>query len=489
MGLHNRKHLDMIHDDIDFLGHQVYGVRKMAKLGSFLLADDMGLGKSLQALTVAAVDYQRLHPDGTRWFKRGIIVAPATLKWNWEIEILTHTNFTCMILDGTPKQRRKQLEEFQAGDVQWLIVNYEQVKAHLPSLNALRFDIGIFDEAHMMKNHKAARTQACLDLMLKRAFVLTGSPILNQVDDLWSLLHRIAPDQFPDYRRFVNRYAVWGGFKGKQIVGMKNKRELNDRLANYMIRRLKSECLDLPKKSYIDVHVGLTDLQRKMYVEAKTHQRITLPNGEVMEFPSKMVASGRMTQLCGTAAAIEGFEDSSEKLDVAVEKACELVASGEHLVVFTKSRAVLECFVQRMTKTKVRVNGAAPSAVPVYQLHGDVPMQDRAHTVQRWEAGPPGIIACMIQVAGVGLNMTKAANVFFLDRVWAPKLNEQCEDRLDRIGQTRPVTVYLFLVKGSVEDRVETIIRKKTRVFNQVVEESDWRQALEQALADRDEIQ
>ena len=245
MGLDNpapRKSLRMIKDSTEYYDHQTKGIRTMARMESFILADEMGLGKSLQALTVAAIDFEL----GTA--NRVLVVAPVSLKWNWQDEVLTHTNFGCWVLDGSKQARIDQLNQFASSGKEILIVNYEQVTAHLKELNRLRFDIVIYDEAHTIKNHKAKRTQAALGLRAKRHFIITGSPLLNQVDELWTLFHRIDPQGFPSYWQFVNRYCVKGGYQGKQIIGVKNKPELQSNLDAVMIRRLKKDVLDLPDK-------------------------------------------------------------------------------------------------------------------------------------------------------------------------------------------------------------------------------------------------
>ena len=486
MGLHNRKHLDKIRDEIDFFTHQVDGVRDMCTMGSFILADDMGLGKSLQALTVAACDFQ------LGYARRILIVAPVTLKENWLEEIRLHTKFSAMVLQGAPTLRRLQLDEYAASGTDILICNYEQVKSHLETLNSFMFDIVIMDEAHYIKNHKAGRTTACQDLYAPRSFLITGSPILNQVDDLWSLLHRVDPDSFPNYWRFVNRYAVWGGYKGKQIVGIKHKEELNTRLAKYMIRRTKDQCLDLPEKFWIEVKVGLSPLQKKLYQQAVGELKIDMVDGaDPMELDNAMTKMLRLKQICGTTATIEGYEDESDKLDVAVEKAVELIEQGEHLIVFTQFRAVQKAFADRLATKKARQDmgkkGRLLEKIPIYQLHGDVKPPDRVPTVTAWANDRPGVIVCMLQVAGVGLNMTAASNQFFLDKLYAPKLNQQAEDRSHRIGQKKVVNIYHFICKGTVEDRIEQILRAKNKTFNSIVEESDWKRAILEALQEEED--
>lgn len=474
-----RKSLPKIHDDAVFYPHQIDGIREMARMTSFLLADEMGLGKSVQALAVAAIDFAR------GWAERILIVSPASLKWNWAEECMKHTHFTYVVLDGTPKDRAAQMKEFREGGYDILICNYEQVAKHLDDFNKMKFDIAIFDEAHYIKNKNASRTKACHKVKVKRAFVLTGSPLLNQVNDLWGLLHRVDPASYPNYWRFVNRYAVFGGYKDKQIVGVKNKAELRTEVDRVMIRRLKKDVLDLPEKVPVPILVDFHPTQEKYYKQAEDELKIDLPsNPDPMQIENVLSKMLRLKQICGTPATI-GAEDDSYKLDRAMEMIEELLhdepdSPAEHVVVFTQFRGVLAAMQDRCNK----------AGIPTETLHGDVKQSVRSAVVGNWSQGKPSVMLAMIQVAGVGLTMTAARSAIFLDRLWTPKMNEQAEDRLHRIGADKsrgPVNIYNIIVRNSVEQRIETILRRKTKLFNQVVEEGNWKKLLLEAMKEEED--
>jgi SNF2 family DNA or RNA helicase len=484
----SRGSLEKVRDSTEYYPHQLEGIRTMARMTSFLLADEMGLGKTLQSLTVAAIDFEQ------KWAQKVIVVCPATLKWNWQDEIETHTKFTSMVLDGSPKKRKDMLALYAEGGIDVLICNYEQIKTHLDALNRIAFDIGIFDEAHYLKNPKAQRTKASLGLSLGRAFCLTGSPVLNQVNELWAILNRIDKESFPNYWRFVNRYAVFGGYQDKQIVGVKHQAELNGLLAQYMIRRRKADVLDLPDKQRISVKVDLTPEQRKLYKQAVDDMRIDLPDTpEATELENALTRMLRLKQICGTTAALYDLKDfaamphserlkvdKSEKLDRALEMVQELVESGERVVVFTQFRVVQLAF-----ETRLQAAG-----IPVWSMNGDTAKQDRAAMVRSWgDDARPGVMLAMLQVAGVGLNMTQSSHAIFLDKLWVPKLNEQAEDRLHRIGAdvTQPVQIYELITRDTIEQRIEVILRRKTKLFNTLVEESDWKRELTRAIFAADE--
>jgi SNF2 family DNA or RNA helicase len=473
-----RKSLEpWILDSVLYYPHQIEGVRELAKKRSFLLADDMGLGKSIQALTVFTVDVAR------GWAQTCIVVCPVTLKGNWADEIEKFTRFPYVVLNGSPAQRQKQLQDFEAIEgPKVLIVNYEQVTGHLAQLDAFQFDVAIFDEAHYLKNHKAKRTQSSLSLYSRRSFMLTGTPMLNHVNELWSILHRISPSEYPKYWTFLNRYAVFGGYKDKQIVGVKNEKELTERLQKVMLRRLKKDVLDLPEVQIIEKRVDLTDEQRKIYNEVVEDMRLVRPDEDDDEdIENALTKFLRLKQICGTTKPFTGT-DVSSKLDLAVDDAIEILENGHKLVVFTQFRDVQECFADRLDK-------AAP-AYDIWTLHGDVKMNTRVPIVNEWSHDrKPGVIVCMLQVAGIGLNMTAARHAFFLDKLFVPGLNRQAIDRLHRIGQdtTQPVQIFEYICRNTIENRVNQILRVKSKLFGEIVEaDPNWKRKLLKAIMEDD---
>lgn len=471
-----RKSLAKINDDTEYYQHQLDGVRMMATMPSFLLADEMGLGKSLQALTVAAIDFER----GTA--NRVLIVCPSFLKWNWADEIEKFTKFTWEVYKGTPSQREKQRINF-GSDL--LICGYEQVANDFDSLNAMGWDILIADEAHAIKERSSKRSKAIGRLSVKRAMLLTGSPVLNRPNELWALLHRIAPARFASYWPFVNRFCVYGGFKNKQIVGTKNKIELRSILSEYMIRRMKADVLDLPDKQIIPVYVDLHPEQKKIYDQADQELAIVLPDDpNPLEIENAMVKMLKLKQIACTPATL-GFEDNSYKLDRAMEMIEEFVMSGddpEPVVVFTQFRGVMEAM-------RLRCDAAG---ISLWQLHGDVKNDKRIPMTQEWaaeaKAGRPGVLMVMLQMS-TGMNLTAAKKAIFLDKLYVPKLNEQAQDRIHRIGAdlSQPVQIFELIAKKTVEERIERILSKKRHLFKTLIEDVPaWKEALLAAMKEED---
>lgn len=467
--------LKKIKDSTAYLPHQAEDVRAWARVHNFINGNDMGLGKSLENLTIAAIDFE------LGLAKRIVIVAPATLLGNWVDEIKKHTNFSCAVLAGTPKQRAKQLAEFEENGTEVLIISYDLVRTHLDDLNGLAFDIGIYDEAHYLKSHKSQRTKACHALRVGRRLPITGSPLLNQVNELWSLLHLIDPVTYSNYWTFVHRYCVFGGYRDKQIVGVKNRAELVGKLHAVMLRRKKTDVFPVGKRPPIDIYVDAHPDQVRLIEQADDEMRITAADGSEIEMANGMTKFMRKLQILSTPANLPGHEDNSFKLDRAVEMIEEIVANGRPVVVFTQFRPTLACLTRRLTA----------AGVDWRQLHGDTPKKDRIPTVKAWSedaaAGRPQALLCMLQVGGIGLNLVAASDVIFVDELFVPVLNTQAEDRLDRIGQTQPVSIYRIRVRKSIEQRKARILETKTELFKDVVEVDDFRRKLLAALMEEDD--
>jgi len=446
----------------------------------------MGLGKSLQSLTIVAID-AKLHRAS-----KILVVCPVTLKGNWADEIEKFTRFKYLIFGEeinskgkrkalTPQQRTIQLLEFLGHDdteVKIVIANYEQLTKHVHEFNLHGFDIAIFDEAHYLQNAGAKRTEAAVDLSTKRTFLLSGTPMLNQVDGLWALLYKCDPARTGNNWSFTNRYCVFGGYKNKQIIGVKNEKELRGLLHSYMLRRMKKDVLDLPDVQIIQRRVDLKDEQKELYDEVIEELKLSVfDQDDPQEIENALTKFLRLKQICGTTFPFSGIDNSS-KLDLAIEDSVEILKQEPNkLVVFTQFRDVLECYASRLEAANPDIN--------IWELHGDIPKADRMPVVREWSAcKEPAVLVCMLQVAGVGLNMTTARHAFFLDKLFTPGMNQQAIDRLHRIGAstTQAVQVFEYICRNTIENRVEQILHQKRKLFGMVVEKSDFKKRLIAAL-------
>jgi superfamily II DNA or RNA helicase len=433
---------------------------------------------SLMSLTAFAADVKQGYSS------KALVVCTTSLKYNWAAEVEKFTGFSYVVLDGSLQKRLIQFAKFR--EIQGpkvLIVNYEQVSGHLDRINSELFDLAIFDEAHMVKNPSAERTKACRKIFSRRSFMVTGTPIQHNVSDLWVLLDRVSPGAFRSFHHFKNRFCSFGGFGGKQIVGVKNEKELNEQLQQVMIRRMKADVLDLPEVQYIDRIVRLGASQQSLYDAIYKEFRVAFGDGTVKEdVANAAVRFLRCRQVCGTTATVaeDKYGDESTKLELAVNDALEMVDNGNHVVVFSQFRKVQECFSRRLRT-------ARPS-VPVYELNGDTDPRDRVAMVEKWTAEPVAVIVCSYAVAGVGLNMTKARYGLLLDKVPSPAMVQQAVDRMHRIGASveHPVQILQYLANGTVEHRVEQILSSKRALTASVVDADISEASLMRAVIEAD---
>lgn len=449
--------------------HQIKGVSYMIRNSSFLQGDEMRLGKCIMAMTCCAI----IHDYG--YGSKFIVVCPNATKANWRDEILEKTHMKVVVLNGTPPQREKQWAQFEAIDTggRWLVLNYEQVEKNLDRINANGFDIAIFDECHALKNPYSKRTRATLKIKARQYYPMTGSIFLNHVNELWVHFHRIDPTLWPNYHAFMARYCVFGGYKDKQVVGVKNQAELTEYLKKIMIRRERKEVYPNMEKVVLPpVYIEFDPEQRKIYDQAKNEMLISLPGGvptNGLEVENTLAQMLRLKQICGGMAVVDpAFDDVSPKFDKAMSLVEEFLDNDRRVVLFTQFRGVLELLAQRMIAAKM---------MP-FQLHGGVAAMDRNAVIKCWAAADPQPLLVMLQVGGVGLNMTAASDAIFLDKLWVPALNEQAEDRITGRDQKGVAMIHTLAMRDSIEQYIERLLDRKSKVFQQVVETGSWKREL-----------
>jgi SNF2 family DNA or RNA helicase len=518
-----------LQDGIQFFAHQKRGVEWMRHRRHFIQGDDMGLGKTLQTLVVFGMDLKR-KVAGSEML---VVVAPNSVVPNWYEEISRFCTFPATILgqvEGrktrlSARDRKLQIVEFAGGTgPRALICSYEMVVKHQVLMSRLGFHMGIFDEVHKLQNPESQRTLACVEFSksITRVAALTGTLYMNDVSSLWapltlvraidrsvpSFLNRHAAYETrtftvkpafgkvgdPDYRPAVTK-------KEKVITGAKRIPELRRllygdpdlkarvaadpvlqrqvlddpdfrvRVYGRMIRRLKTEELDLPPVVKQQVWVDMHDKQRELYVKAIEEMEIETPAGDDKTIKDDRAKFTRLRQICGSTFDFTG-EDYSAKLDRAIDLIDDIVreddsGTGRKIIVFTTLRTINDLMVKRLREGR---------GMATWQLHGDVPARDRTSVIREWsEHEGPGVIVCGLQVTAEGLNMTAARDVIFLDKLLVPKLNDQAIDRANRIGQqtVHPVMVYEIITRYSVEVRVEDICNAKRDLFDTIVDERD----------------
>lgn len=427
-----------------------------------LLADEMGLGKTVQA--ISACQARQARPV--------LIVCPNTLKWTWAREIQKWSpTSTFQIVDGDPQARQAQLR----ADVDYVIVNFELLRQKpnktwsddVLTLQKRAWDTVIVDEAHRVKNRKARVTQATkiITKQPQHVYLLTGTPILNRVDELWSLLNILYPKLFSSYWKFVEKFChVSQNTWGYQVGGLKEsmRSDLHQVLASVYLRRLKRDVLkDLPEMLPIKrIWVQLSGTQRQVYENMAKEMYTTLTSGETVSTAVVIAQITRLKQITideNLMIAEKVTPLQGAKVDALFDflETCE----DEKVVIFSQFSRVLD-----------RLELVCQQKDLSYEkLTGDVTGKDRENAVQRFQSDPDcRLFLCGMKSGGVGITLTASHIAVFLDKFWSPATNWQAQERLDRIGQTEKVTIIEFLAAETVEEGIEKMLVDKTKQFSSV---------------------
>ena len=401
------------------------GVRYVLDARRAFLADEQGLGKTVEAL--AALEADGAYP--------AVVICPASLKLNWEREAarwLPHRSVAVVEGRGAVPP---------AGDI--TVLNYELVAAHREELGRRRPRALVVDESHYCKNPKAKRTQAVRRLAQAVSadglrLALTGTPVLNHADELIAQLRVIG--RLEDFGSGARFSAQFRGERSEERLHWHLRRRC-------FVRRLKSEVLpQLPAKRQVVIPVGLDNAREYRLAEEDVIAWLREQPLDLSELNARIAATLRAQRLAqlGTLQRLA----ARGKLTAALAWIGDFLASGEALVVFARhvevQRAVLERF---------------PDAL---HLLGADPVPQRERTVRAFqEPGGPALIVCATRVAAQGITLTRASNVAFLELEWTPALHDQAEDRCHRIGQRDAVTAWYLLAAGTIDETMAELVQRK----------------------------
>jgi len=472
--------------------HQVVGVRLLVEQSNFGLFDEMGAGKTKQVVDAACLLCEEGRIDTV------LVVSPATVRGVWldpdpELgEIRKHAWVPSRPVEyHGPRGRVIWTDE--APKLHWIVTNYEFIRGErnrerLAEMLSGRQVMMVLDESSFVKNRRAAQTRACLELGkgMSRRVILSGTPITNNPLDLWSQLHFLDPKILP-YRNFYHfraDFAVMGGWQNKQVIRWVNLEKLQGLVAPYVIRRLKKDCLDLPKQVYTQLEVPLTEASWKVYKQMRDEAVVWLG-----ENPSEAAQAGvrvmRLSQL--TSGFLGGFprediltprvkpqEMGREKLDCLVVWVKERLTEKPNLkmIVWCRFRAELE-----------RVHRELAKIMPAYRLYGGQTAAERETAISVFSTvgGGPALLAAQPQAGGYGLNLVAADTVVYISNDFNLATRLQSEDRVHRPGQTRSVLYLDIIATGpagqkTVDHEVVKALRRKEDLARWTT--NAWREAI-----------
>ncbi|MFO0808871.1 MAG: DEAD/DEAH box helicase [Gemmataceae bacterium] len=432
--------------------YQLRGAVFAACRGRAILGDDMGLGKTVQ--TLAAVELlARLRAIG-----KVLVVAPASVKYQWEAEIKRFTARPVQVIDGTIEERAAQYEQ----PTFYRLVNYEQATRDLPAVNAWGADLVVLDEAQRIKNWESKTSRAVKKLRSRYALVLTGTPIENKLEELYSIV------QFVDDRRLGPAFQFLHDHRREDakgnLVGYRHLDAIREKLAPIFLRRTRAEVLgQLPERTDSTVLVEMAPEQRGPYEEQRRALVRLVAKPFLSDLDRKRVLSclTNMRMLCDSSYLFDKSTDVSPKLDEFAERVQELCTDPDHkAVVFSQ----WETMVQKAAEVLDRLG------IEYALLHGRIPSKDRRPLMERFVNDPDCRVFLSTDAGGTGLNLQAADTVIHLEVPWNPAVLDQRTARVHRMGQKRPVGVIHLVTRGSVEERVVQVMVQKRALFEGLFE-------------------
>ncbi|MBU0499632.1 MAG: SWIM zinc finger family protein [Gammaproteobacteria bacterium] len=435
--------------------YQAEGVAFLTANGRALLADDMGLGKTLQAIS-AAVWLQR-----NAGAERILVICPASLKHQWAREIERFSGQPVNVVQGGPEARAAQYRR-GAG---FTIINYELVLRDLSLINEnLRPDLLILDEAQRIKNWRTKIASAVKLIPSRYAFVLSGTPLENRLEDLYSLMQVVDPKALGPLWRYLVDFHVTDD-RGK-VLGYRNLSELRRRLAPVMLRRDRRLVSDqLPQRIQQRLDLPLTEKQRELHDAALSaaasigaiSKRRPLTPGE----QNRLMATLQQARMAANAAGlIDDSIQGAPKLDELENLLDELcLQGGRKAVVFSQWTRMTEMAEERLSAM----------GLGCVRLHGGVPTAKRGDLTDRFREDDGVQVFISTDAGGVGLNLQNASVLVNLDIPWNPAVLEQRIARIHRLGQKETVQIILMVSSDSYEERVYGLVRNKQALFDNVV--------------------
>ena len=435
--------------------YQSEGVAFLAARGRALLADDMGLGKTLQAISAAS------WLADNAGVKKVLVICPASLKHQWAREIGKFTAHPVQIIQGSAENRFVQYR----ADALFFIVNYELTVRDLSVINdTLKADLVILDEAQRIKNWRTKIASTIKLISSRYVFVLSGTPLENRLEDLYSLLQVVdARVLGPLWKCFLEFHVT--DERGK-VIGYRNLSELRRRIASVMLRRNRSLVSDqLPERTEVRMDIPMDNKQQELHDSAvaaagrlaQIAKRRLLTPGEQNRLMSAL-QQARMA--CDAAGLVDKKTEGSPKLDELsrlLEELC--LQSNRKAVIFSQWALMTE-----MVERQVRAMGLG-----CVRLHGGIPSHKRGELMEKFLRDDAVQVFISTDAGGVGLNLQSATVLINLDMPWNPAVLDQRIARIHRLGQKHNVQIFLLLAEDSYEQQVARLVQGKRDLFDNVV--------------------
>jgi SNF2 family DNA or RNA helicase len=431
--------------------YQVDGLRWLSMLNHYqfggVLADEMGLGKTLQAISFIVNNPNTLT----------LIVVPASLTYNWQKEFekfAPHLNVQVMV--GSVAERTAQFEHAKDADV--LVTSYATLRQDIDAYKKLPIDLLFLDEAQYIKNAATKTTQALKKLKVQNRFALTGTPVENSVDELWSIFQMVLPGLFPSKPKF------------KKL----SRETIAKTIQPFVLRREKEQVLkDLPEKIEGISYSELTEEQKKVYLAYLKRMQDDVAKMSDAELKRNKITIlsmiTRLRQICDDPRlVIDEYEGGSGKLEQLKETLQTAKQNGRRVLVFSQFTSMLGLIQNELDEM----------GLDSYYLHGGTKPKERVAMVDEFNSGERDVFLISLKAGGTGLNLTGADTVILYDLWWNPAVEEQATARAHRMGQTRVVEVFRMIAKGTIEEKIYALQQQKRDLFDALIQNTEQTAAL-----------
>ncbi|MDL4840871.1 DEAD/DEAH box helicase [Aquibacillus rhizosphaerae] len=430
--------------------YQIYGYKWMKTLASYgfggILADDMGLGKTLQSIAFIVSELDHIREKSLPV----LIVCPSSITYNWLNEISKFASeLQAVVIDGSKSERIKLQKDLNAVDV--IITSYPILRQDTQWFEKQTFHTVFFDEAQAFKNPLTQTARAVKKIQANHRFALTGTPVENALEELWSIFHIVFPELFQGLKEYSNL----------------SRKTIARRIRPFLLRRMKADVLEeLPEKIETISSSELLPDQKKLYAAylAKLrHDTLKHLDKDTFRKNKIRILAGitRLRQICcHPGLFVDEYNGSSAKFEQLMQILEDSMQSGRRVLIFSQFTKMLYLIGRKLTRKQFAF----------FYLDGQTPSEERVEVCNRFNHGERDIFLISLKAGGTGLNLTGADTVILYDSWWNPAVEQQAADRAYRIGQTSAVQVIKLVAKGTIEEKMNELQDKKRHLIGEIID-------------------
>ena len=445
-------------------GYQKVGFRWLRTLDAYgfggILADDMGLGKTVQMIAVIADEYRN-------WEEKkepSLIICPASLVYNWENEFQKFAPHlkVCTVV-GSWGEREALLSSLKEGEYPVVITSYDLLKRDMEYYEGLSFRFQVIDEAQYIKNAATQSAKAVKAVRARTRFALTGTPVENRLGELWSIFDYLMPEFLFTYSCFRRQYELPIVKEGDKEA-LENLRRM---ISPFILRRLKKDVLkELPEKMENYVYSKLEGQQKKLYLANAASLKMQLEGQSDSAYAvDRFQVLAQLTRLrqicCAPGLCYENYAGGSAKLETCMDLIRNGMSGGHKMLLFSQFTSMLDILEKRLRE----------EGISCYLLTGSTDKEKRLQMVEAFQNDQVPVFLISLKAGGTGLNLTAADMVIHYDPWWNLAAENQATDRTHRIGQTKQVSVFKLIAKGTIEENIVRLQESKKDLAEQVVAE------------------